>query len=73
MPDSPLLATGTQITKQTGAEASCRVFSLIETAKLNGQEPYAYLLAVLNSLPQVRQSGDWNSLLPWNRLENGKN
>ncbi|HAW86162.1 MAG TPA: hypothetical protein DCX65_07760, partial [Spirochaetaceae bacterium] len=45
----------------------------IETAKLNGQEPYAYLLAVLSSLPQVRQSGDWDSLLPWNKLENGKN
>ena len=57
----------------TGAESSCRVFSLIETAKLNGEEPYAYLLAVLSSLPQVRQSGDWDSLLPWNKLENGKN
>ena len=57
----------------SGATASSAFYSIIETAKLNGQEPYAYLLAVLSSLPQVRQSGNWDSLLPWNRLGNGKN
>ena len=50
----------------TGAEASCRVFSLIETAKRNGMEPYAYLLAVLSRLPATRNSGAWDRLLPWN-------
>ncbi|MCX7025882.1 MAG: IS66 family transposase [Spirochaetes bacterium] len=50
----------------TGAEASCRVFSLIETAKLNGKEPYAFLLSILSLLPAVRKSGVWDSLLPWN-------
>ena len=48
-----------------GAEASCRVFTLIETAKLNGLEPYAYLSALLSALPQVMKTGDWESLLPW--------
>jgi len=49
-----------------GAEASCRVYSLIETAKMNGLEPWSYLNAALHRLPQVRLSGDWESLLPWN-------
>ena len=52
----------------TGAESSCRVFSLIETAKLNDKEPYAYLLAILSRLPEVRKTGAWESLLPWNRV-----
>ena len=55
-----------------GAEASCRVFTLIETAKANGLEPHGYLTKVLRALPDVRQNGDWKSLLPWN-LSTGKN
>lgn len=57
---------------ETGAEASCRVYTLIETAKLNGREPHAYLMAVLARLPLVRKSGEWDSLLPW-VLNPGKN
>jgi len=57
---------------ETGAEASCRVYTLIETAKLNGWEPYAYLMAVLARLPLVRETGLWDSLLPW-VLTHGKN
>lgn len=49
-----------------GAESSCRVFSLIETAKLNDREPYAYLRAILSQLPEVKKSGRWECLLPWN-------
>ena len=51
---------------EAGAEASCRVYSLIETAKLNHWEPWAYLNELLIRLPAVRQTGDWPSLLPWN-------
>ena len=50
----------------SGAEASCVVYTLIETAKLNGKEPWDYLNQVLERLPAVRLSGDWESLLPWN-------
>lgn len=53
-----------------GAEASCRVYTLIETAKLNGWEPFAYLKGLLTNLPSI--GSDWNSLLPWN-LTPGKN
>lgn len=50
----------------TSAEASCRIYTLIETAKMNGIEPHRYLRAILEQLPKVRLNGDWNSLLPWN-------
>ena len=49
-----------------GADASCRVYTLIETAKMNGLEPWAYLNTVLDRLPGILLSGDWESLLPWN-------
>jgi len=52
---------------EEGAQASCRVYTLIETAKMNGLEPWAYLKNLLEELPSVRLSGDWVSLLPWNR------
>jgi transposase len=57
---------------EEGAEASCRVYTLIETAKMNGLEPWAYLKDLLEKLPAVRISGDWESLLPWN-INQGKN
>lgn len=56
-----------------GAEASCRVYSLIETAKLNGWEPWAYLSELLRLLPMIRLSGDWQSLLPWTIPKPAKN
>ena len=36
-----------------GAEASAAWYSLIETAKLNGIEPYLYLCYILSRLPAV--------------------
>jgi transposase len=57
---------------EEGAEASCRVYTLIETAKMNRLEPWAYLKDLLEKLPAVRISGDWDSLLPWN-INQGKN
>jgi len=47
-----------------GAEASSNLFSLIETAKLHGMNPYAYLYYVLSRLPEIRVSGDWEMLMP---------
>ena len=49
-----------------GAEASSRIYSLIETAKMNNLEPYAYLKMLLEKLPSVRNTENWESLLPWN-------
>lgn len=58
---------------EAGAEASCRTYSLIETAKVNGWEPWAYLSEILAKLPLVTQSGDWQALLPWNLARPVKN
>ena len=49
-----------------GAIASARLYSLVETAKANGQEPYAWLRHALECLPQANSVEDYEALLPWN-------
>ena len=49
-----------------GATASAQLYSLVETAKANGQEPYAWLRHVLERLPQASSVEDYEALLPWN-------
>lgn len=49
-----------------GAEASARLYSLIETAKASGLEPYAYLRRVFAELPKATTLADVEALLPWN-------
>lgn len=49
-----------------GATASAQIYSLVETAKANGQEPYAWLRHALERLPQAQSVEDYEALLPWN-------
>ena len=49
-----------------GATASAQIYSLIETAKANSQEPYAWLRHVLERLPTANSLEDYEALLPWN-------
>ena len=49
-----------------GATASAQIYSLIETAKANGQEPYAWLRHILERLPAASRVEDYEALLPWN-------
>ena len=49
-----------------GATASAQIYRLIETAKANGREPYAYLRHILKRLPQVNSVEGYEALLPWN-------
>jgi len=49
-----------------GAKASAVCYSLVETAKLNGLEPYKYLHTVLSKLPYAETVEQIESLLPWN-------
>ncbi len=42
------------------------MYSLIETAKLNGAQPLAYLSDLLRRLPVTRKVDDLEALLPWN-------
>ena len=48
-----------------GATASANLYSLIETAKANGQEPFAYLTHILRQLPYAKAIEDYEVLLPW--------
>lgn len=49
-----------------GAEASATFFTLIETAKANGHEPYAYLRHIFEKLPLAETEEDYKAMLPWN-------
>ncbi|MGE6797307.1 IS66 family transposase, partial [Pseudomonas hunanensis] len=49
-----------------GATASAQIYSLVETAKVNGQEPYTWLRHVLERLPYASSVSDYEALLPWN-------
>ena len=53
-------------TSVAGANASANLYSLVETAKANGHEPYAYLLTVLTKLPAARTLEEIEALLPFN-------
>ncbi len=49
-----------------GARASATCYSLIETAKANGLEPYAYLAHILRHIAAAETVEDIEALLPWN-------
>ncbi|WP_155520830.1 transposase domain-containing protein, partial [Ralstonia solanacearum] len=49
-----------------GANASANLYSLVETAKANGVDPYRYLVAALKLLPKAQTVDDYEALLPWN-------
>ena len=49
-----------------GAHASAALYSLIETAKASGIEPYSYLLHLFAALPEATTVAQFEALLPWN-------
>lgn len=49
-----------------GAHASAKLYSLIETAKAGGIEPFAYLRLIYEKLPQATTLVDIEALLPSN-------
>jgi transposase len=49
-----------------GAESSCGMYSLIETAKQNGLKPFEYLTVLFRNAPLAQNPDDWAKLLPWN-------
>ncbi|PAV02654.1 hypothetical protein CBG25_09575, partial [Arsenophonus sp. ENCA] len=50
---------------ESGAHASALLYSLVESARINGLNPYDYLLALLTALKYPDDDIDWNALLPW--------
>ena len=53
-----------------GATASARLYSLVETAKANGLEPWAYLATLFEKLPAATCPAEIEALLP-GRIEIG--
>jgi transposase len=49
-----------------GAQASANLYSLAETAKANGLEPWQYLERVFTALPSATTDAQVEALLPWN-------
>ncbi len=48
-----------------GAEASANLYSLVETAKANGIEPFAYLRFLFERIPAAECLNDFEALLPY--------
>lgn len=49
-----------------GANSSAVIYSVLETAKANGVEPYTWLRCVLRDLPTEKTVEEVEALLPWN-------
>jgi transposase len=48
-----------------GANASANIYTLVETCKANGIEPYSYLTWLFQRLPLAQNVDDYDALLPW--------
>lgn len=48
-----------------GAHASANLYSLVESAKANGIDPYRYLTWLFQRLPLAKTVDDYDALLPW--------
>jgi len=48
-----------------GAQASAALYSLVETAKLNGIDPHDYLTLIFKELPKADSAEDFEKLLPY--------
>jgi transposase len=52
-----------------GAKASAALYGIIETAKANGLEPYAYLRWLFETLPHAKTVADFEALLPFSNAD----
>lgn len=51
---------------KAGGERAAAIYSVIETAKLNGIEPQAYIADVIEKIASGWPSSRWDELMPWN-------
>ena len=47
-----------------GAQASAHLYSIIETAKANALDPFAYLVHLFTEIPKAQRLADFEALLP---------
>jgi transposase len=57
---------------EEGGIAWGRIASLIETCKINGIEPFAYVKATLTALANSRSESRLDDLMPWNFMPSRK-
>jgi transposase len=48
-----------------GANASANIYTLVETCKANGIDPYSYFTWLFQRLPLAKNVDDYEALLPW--------
>lgn len=51
-----------------GAKDSASLYSLVQSARANELEPYAYLRRLFVELPAAQSVADFEALLPWRTL-----
>lgn len=51
---------------KTGGERAAAIYSVIETCKLNGVEPQAYIADVIARIADDWPASRWDELMPWN-------
>lgn len=51
---------------ETGGERAAAIYSVLETAKLNGLDPEAYLADVIDRMAKRHPANQIDELLPWN-------
>lgn len=51
---------------RAGGERAAALYTVIETAKLNGIEPQAYIADVIEKIAQGWPASRWDELMPWN-------
>jgi len=51
---------------RVGGERAAAIYSVIETAKLNGIEPQAYIADIIEKVASGWPSSRWDELMPWN-------
>lgn len=49
-----------------GAHTNAVMYSLVQTAKANGIDPFDYLKYVIETMPKLQTAADMQVLLPWN-------
>lgn len=56
---------------RAGGERAAALYTVIETAKLNGLEPQAYIADVIEKIAQGWPASRWDELMPWNWRPSG--
>lgn len=51
---------------KAGGEPAAAIYSVIETAKLNGVDPQAYIADVIEKIASGWPVSRWDEFMPWN-------